>query len=73
MSHERPTPTQKTPIRLRGACAPTADPDKVYECVMNAFKGGGNGIVVSREYEEMRVPNLRVVVRAMRDLARLRA
>lgn len=45
-----------------------ADPDKVYECVINAFKGGGNGIVVSREYEEMRVPNLRAVGRAIRDL-----
>ncbi len=56
-----------------GANHIAADPDKVYECVMNAFKGGGNGIVVSREYEEMRVPNLRAVGRAVRDLARQRA
>jgi hypothetical protein len=47
-----------------------ADPEKVYECVLKAFQGGGNGIVVSREYEEMRVPNLRAVGRAMRELAR---
>ncbi|MBZ5617993.1 MAG: hypothetical protein LAQ69_04550 [Acidobacteriia bacterium] len=46
-----------------------ADPEKVYECVLNAFKAGASGIVVSREYEEMRVPNLRAVGRAMRELA----
>ena len=47
-----------------------ADPEKVYECVLKAFEAGAGGIVVSREYEEMRVPNLRAVGRAMRDLAR---
>ena len=33
------------------------DPEKVDEAVKKAFEGGGAGIVVSREYEEMRVPN----------------
>jgi hypothetical protein len=47
-----------------------ADPEKVYECVMKAFEAGAAGIVVSRDYEEMRVPNLRAVGRAMRDLAK---
>jgi hypothetical protein len=36
--------------------------------VRNAFAAGADGIVVSREYEEMRVPNLRAVGRAMRSL-----
>jgi hypothetical protein len=47
-----------------------ADPDAVYQCVMKAFEAGANGIVVSREYEEMRVPNLRAVGRAIRELSR---
>jgi hypothetical protein len=46
-----------------------ADPEKIYECVLKAFGAGADGIVVSREYEEMRVPNLRAVGRAMRALA----
>lgn len=46
-----------------------ADPGKVYECVLKAFEGGASGIVVSREYEEMRVPNLKAVGRAVRELA----
>ncbi len=46
-----------------------ADPEEVYECVLKAFEGGGSGIVVSREYEEMRVPNLKAVGRAVRELA----
>jgi hypothetical protein len=45
-----------------------ADPEKVYQCVLKAFAAGADGIVVSREYEEMRVENLRAVGRAMRDL-----
>ena len=47
-----------------------ADPQAVYECVLKAFAGGASGIVVSREYEEMRVPNLRAVGRAIRELSR---
>jgi hypothetical protein len=47
-----------------------ADPEAVYRCVLKAFEAGANGIVVSREYEEMRVPNLRAVGRAIRELGR---
>jgi hypothetical protein len=47
-----------------------ADPEVVYQCVRKAFEAGANGIVVSREYEEMRVPNLRAVGRAIRELSR---
>jgi hypothetical protein len=49
-----------------------ADPEKVYQCVVRAFDAGADGIVVSREYEEMRVPNLRAVGRAMRDIQKQR-
>jgi hypothetical protein len=47
-----------------------ADPQKVYECVLKAFQAGAGGIVVSREYEEMRVPNLRAVGRAVAEWSR---
>ncbi|HEV2687649.1 MAG TPA: hypothetical protein VGV35_03820 [Bryobacteraceae bacterium] len=47
-----------------------ADPEKVYECVLKAFSAGASGIVVSREYEEMRVPNLKAVGRAIGELQR---
>ena len=46
-----------------------ADPEEVYQCVIKAFEAGANGIVVSREYEEMRVPNLKAVGRAIRGLS----
>jgi hypothetical protein len=44
------------------------DPEKVYEAVLRAFEAGADGIVVSREYEEMRLPNLKAVGRAMRQV-----
>jgi hypothetical protein len=47
-----------------------ANPEEVYQCVIKSFEAGANGIVVSREYEEMRVPNLRAVGRAVRELSR---
>jgi hypothetical protein len=47
-----------------------ADPEMVYQCVLKAFEAGADGIVVSREYEEMRLPNLKAVGRAMRDIAK---
>jgi len=50
-----------------------ADPRKVYECVLKSFEAGAAGIVVSREYEEMRLPNLQAVGRAMRELDRRNA
>lgn len=45
-----------------------ADPEKVYRSVLKAFEAGAAGILVSREYEEMRVPNLKAVGRAIREL-----
>jgi hypothetical protein len=52
--------------------SPPEDPQKIYEATLNAFEAGAGGIVVSREYEEMRVPNLKAVGRALNDLAKAR-
>jgi hypothetical protein len=46
------------------------DPEMIFEAVTNAYRAGASGIVASREYEEMTVPNLRAVGRAVRALAR---
>ncbi len=48
---------------------PPEDPEKIYQATLKAFEAGAGGIVVSREYEEMRVPNLRAVGRAVRELS----
>jgi hypothetical protein len=45
-----------------------SDPENVYQAVLKSFEAGAAGIVVSREYEEMRLPNLKAVGRAMREL-----
>lgn len=45
-----------------------ANPQEVFEATQKSFEAGANGIVVSREYEEMRVPNLEAVGRAVRGL-----
>jgi hypothetical protein len=44
------------------------DPETIYQCVMKAYDAGASGIVVSREYEELTVPNLKAVGRAVREL-----
>jgi hypothetical protein len=51
-----------------GNATMVGDPEEIYQATLNAFRAGAQGIVVSREYEEMRVPNLRVVGRAVREL-----
>jgi hypothetical protein len=43
-----------------------ANPDEVQAAVVKAFAAGADGIVVSREYEEMRIANLRAVGRGVR-------
>jgi hypothetical protein len=50
--------------------SPPEDPEKIYQATRRAFEAGAGGIVVSREYEEMRVPNLRAVGRAVRELSK---
>lgn len=49
--------------------SPPDDPETVYQATRKAFEAGANGIVISREYEEMRVENLKAVGRAVRELA----
>ena len=46
------------------------DPDTIYRTVLKAYEAGAGGIVASREYEEMTVPNLKAVGRAVRALAK---
>lgn len=45
------------------------DPQAISDCVRKAFDAGASGIVISREYEELTVPNLKAVGRAVRELA----
>ena len=52
--------------------SPPDDPDTVHQAAMAAFAGGAHGIVVSREYEEMKVPHLEAVGRAFREATRSR-
>jgi hypothetical protein len=49
--------------------SPPDDPEDVYQATRKAFEAGANGIVISREYEEMEVANLRAVGRAVREAA----
>jgi hypothetical protein len=42
-----------------------SDPQTVYEATVKAFEAGAKGLVVSREYDEMRVENLRAVGRGL--------
>lgn len=45
----------------------TDDPETIYQVSVRAFQAGAHGIVASREYEEMKLSNLRAVGRAYRD------
>jgi hypothetical protein len=47
---------------------PPEEPEMIYQAVTRAYDAGADGIVASREYEEMTVPNLRAVGRAVRDV-----
>jgi hypothetical protein len=48
--------------------SPPDDAETVYEATRKSFQAGAAGIVISREYEEMRVPNLQAVGRAVREV-----
>jgi hypothetical protein len=43
------------------------DPDKLYQATIKSFEAGAKGLIISRAYSEMRVPNLQAVGRAVRD------
>ncbi len=47
--------------------SPPDNPGLVYEATSKAFEGGARGIVISREYEEMQVPNLEAIGKAVRN------
>lgn len=52
----------------RGKVEPhPSDPENVYRATRAAFAAGANGLIVCREYQEMRLPNLRAVGRAVRE------
>ena len=44
-----------------------SDPASVYQATLRAYAAGADGIVISREYDEMRVPGLKAVGRAVRE------
>ncbi|HTS30321.1 MAG TPA: hypothetical protein VMH81_30825 [Bryobacteraceae bacterium] len=46
----------------------SSDPEGVYEATRKAFEAGAAGVLISREYDEMRLPNLRAVGRAIASL-----
>jgi hypothetical protein len=47
--------------------SPADDPETIYQATRKAFAAGAHGIVVSREYEEMKIEHLRAVGRAVRE------
>ncbi len=47
--------------------SPPDDPETVYRATLNALEAGAGGIVISREYEEMRVKNLKAIGKAVND------
>ena len=53
--------------------APPDDPETIYQATLKAFAAGAHGIVISREYEEMKVEHLRAVGRAVREVKKLPA
>jgi hypothetical protein len=44
-----------------------SDPERVYRAVHRAYDAGANGIMLSRQYDEMRLPNLRAAGKAIRE------
>jgi hypothetical protein len=51
--------------------APPDNPETVYRATLRAFDAGAQGVVASREYEEMKVANLAAVGRAVREAAKV--
>jgi hypothetical protein len=45
-----------------------SSPPVVYDCTKACFRGGGTGLVISRKYSEMRLPNLAAVGDALREM-----
>ncbi|HVT83152.1 MAG TPA: twin-arginine translocation signal domain-containing protein [Phycisphaerae bacterium] len=49
--------------------SPADDPAVIEQAVLKSFEAGASGIVISREYEEMKVPHLKAVGTAVRGMA----
>ena len=49
----------------------SSNPEGVYEATRKVFEAGAAGVLISREYDEMRLPNLQAVGRAIRDLPKI--
>jgi len=47
--------------------AAKSNPEAVYQATKKAFDAGAKGLIICREYDEMRLPNLRAVGRAVRE------
>jgi hypothetical protein len=47
--------------------SPRDDPETVYQATRKSFAAGASGVVASREYEEMKVENLKAFGRGVRD------
>jgi hypothetical protein len=47
-----------------------ASPDDTYQATLAAFKGGADGVILSRKYSEMRLDNLAAAGRAVREATR---
>lgn len=60
-------------VRPPGVSASTArsTPESVRAAVTQSFAAGASGILISREYDEMRVENLRAIGDTLRDLRRV--
>lgn len=50
-----------------GTDAWPSDPDEIYRCVRRAFDAGASGIVICREYEEMREASLGAIGKAVTE------
>ena len=44
-----------------------SDAQFIYRCARRCFDEGADGLLISREYDELTVPNLRAVGRAVRE------
>jgi len=50
------------------AASSKSTPDGTREAVLAAFRAGADGVLLSRKYSEIRLPNLRGVGAAIREL-----
>ncbi len=50
-----------------GASVPWQDPEFTYRDITAALEAGAHGLLLSREYQELDIPNLKAVGRAVRD------